>query len=357
MNKVRYGIVGFGGIAENRIAKEGFGLDPRGAPPAGEAILVAATDINPARKGAAAALGLAWCEGYEELLALDGLDAVYITTNNSSHYELAKRALLAGKHVMIEKPLATEVEDAAYLRRVAAERGLSIGVDHMMTKSAFSLEARKIIASGGLGRVESLCLHMEFLYGADKAEAASWRCSSRFERGGPIGDVGSHCLYMAEFLLGSEIGRIGCVYCPRTLDIAVENGAFIQFETRSGVLGSARVAFNQPRGGVGGTIQNLGYEAYGSEGVLRAYGALFQLSGGSGESARVRLEVEKADSRTDILPIDRPNIYSSQIAEHAESILSRRRLDGAEAERNLVLLDLCYRSADRGGPMLEVPSL
>jgi hypothetical protein len=96
---------------------------------------------------------------------------------------------------------------------------------------------------------------------------------------------------MAEHLIGSRIRSLACTYLPATLGLAVENGAFVQFETAGGVQGSARVAFNQPRGGLRETLGNLGYEIYGSEGVLRGYGTLFQLSGYSDEPAAVRLEL------------------------------------------------------------------
>ena len=96
---------------------------------------------------------------------------------------------------------------------------------------------------------------------------------------------------MAEFLLQSEVESLGCVYTPRTLDIAVENGAFVQFALRSGGQGTVQVAFNQPRGDLESTLTNLGYEIYGSKGTARGYGTLFQLSGHPGEPIDIRLEI------------------------------------------------------------------
>lgn len=53
-------------------------------------------------------------------------------------------------------------------------------------------------------------------------------CSRPAELGGPLGDVGSHCLYMAEHLIGSRIRSLACTYLLATLGLAVENGAFVQ---------------------------------------------------------------------------------------------------------------------------------
>ena len=154
---------------------------------------------------------------------------------------------------------------------------------------------------------------------------------------------------MAEFLAGSRIRSLACAYLPPTLELAVENGAFVQFETSSGMQGSLRVAFNQPRGGAGGTMSNLGYEIYGSQGVLRGYGALFQLSGYSDEPVALRLELDRF-RRVEPVRVRRiRNVYQSLIQAHAESILANRPMDGEEGVHNLELVLKCHESARARG--------
>jgi predicted dehydrogenase len=158
---------------------------------------------------------------------------------------------------------------------------------------------------------------------------------------------------MAEFLLGSEVAVLSCVYTPRTLNIAVENGAFVQFRLRSGIQGTARVAFNQLRGGPRGMLTGLGYEVYGSRGVLRGCATLFQLSGHPGEPVEVRLEIDDFQ-RTETIRIDAvQNIYQAVIRRHVESILHRTPLDAADAIHNLRLVLACYESAEHNGRMIE----
>ena len=345
MDKLRYGIIGFGGIAENRITKEGFGLDSARFEPNTTAELIAAMDLSSARQEPAEALGLKWYTGVDEMLEDSQIDAVFIATNNSTHAEIAQKAIAAGKHVLVEKPIACTLTEANMLRTLAKEQKISLTVDHMMTKNAYNEEAARIISEGKLGNVNDICLHMEFLYGSTEQEAKTWRCSKPGELGGPIGDVGSHCLYMAEFLLNDEIIEVSCVYTPPTLDIRVENGAFIQFLTKKGIRGTVKVAFNQPRGGLVGTLSNLGYEVYGTEGVLRSYGALFQLSGHEGEPIKIRLELESAAGVEKIVPETCHNIYSQQIAQHALSVRNGKLLDGSGAVHNLQLLLACHESA------------
>ena len=112
MEKIKYAIIGFGGIAENRIAKEGYGCDKARFNGIEHGVLIGATDMNQARSTAAAALGLKWYKSIDELLADKEVEAVYIATNNASHAQIAIQCLNAGKHVIVEKPVATTIEDA-----------------------------------------------------------------------------------------------------------------------------------------------------------------------------------------------------------------------------------------------------
>ena len=93
MRKIRYVLVGFGGIAENRVAKEGFACDRKRFRPLKNAVLVGATDLNPVRQAAAEALGLKWYPALDAVLADTSVDGVYIATNNRSHVPLALEAL------------------------------------------------------------------------------------------------------------------------------------------------------------------------------------------------------------------------------------------------------------------------
>jgi len=353
MRKVRYAILGFGGIAENRIAREGFGLDKDRFAGHPQAELIGVTDKVASRRDAAARLGLKWYDSVEAVLVDPGVEAVFIATNNLSHAPLAQQAIRAGKHCLIEKPITTTLDDAVAVQRLACEHRLSLAVDHMMTENVYNRRARELIGQGTIGEVNDASLHMEFCYGETPEEASSWRCADPKEVGGPIGDVGSHCLYMAEFLLGSEVVALSCVYAPRTLNIAAENGAFVQFRLRNGVQGTARVAFNQLRGGLGGTLTGLGYEVYGTRGLLRGCATLFQLSGHPGEPVEVRLELDDF-RRTEKIRVDTvQNIYQAVIGRHAASIISRTLLDAADAVHNLRLVLACYESAEHNGRTIE----
>jgi len=354
MKKVRYALIGFGGIAENRIAKEGFGCDKSRFNGLPNAELVGVFDVNPARKTAAKALNLKWYDSVDAILADKNIDAVYVATNNASHASLVIKALEAGKHAMSEKPLATTAADGKAMIRCAAKRKLSLSVDHMMVYNAYNKLARKYVAEGKLGNIGDSCFHMEFLYGANPAEAATWRCSKVEEMGGPIGDVASHCTYMAEYIFASKIKQVQAVYLPKTLGIKAEDGAYIKFTLENGQVGSFKVAFSENRGGLIGTLSNLGFEIYGDAAVLRGFGTMFQLSGYDDEPYAQRLELESAKGVKSLHPRKFENIYQQIITKHAQSILDGKPLNAEDGLRNLNACIAMHKSAHSGGKPVSV---
>jgi len=354
MSKVKYALIGFGGIAENRVAKEGFACDAGRFRPLRFAKLVGATDLNPMRESAAKALGLAWYRSLDEVLADDSIDAVYVATNNLSHVPLAVRALKAGKHVIVEKPMATSVADARNLAKLAKSKGLSLTVDHMMVNNAWNVAGKAAMARGALGTVNDCRFHMEFAYGYDPAEAATWRCSKVEEMGGPIGDVASHCFYVAEFMFGKRIKRVGAVYYPKVMKIKAEDGAYVKFFFEDGMQGSVGCAFSEMRGGLAGTLTNLGYEIYGSKAAMRGYGTMFQLSGYTDEPIVQRLEIDDGRSVRPVRPAKIRNIYQTLIEGHAKSVIDGKPLTGDDAVHNLALCAACHASAKQGGKIISV---
>ena len=354
MAKVKYVLVGFGGIAENRVAKEGYACDKKRFKPLKTAQLVGASDMNPARKAAAEALGLKWYASLDEVLADKSVDGVYIATNNASHAVLAIAALKAGKHVIVEKPAATSVADAKKMEALAKKKGLSLTVDHMMVNNAWNIAAAKAVQSGKLGKVNDSCFHMEFAYGYDPAEAATWRCSKIAEMGGPIGDVASHCFYVAEFVFGKKIKKVAAVYYPKVMKIKAEDGAYIKFFFEDGTQGSVNAAFSEPRGGLAGTLTNLGYEIYGDKAAMRGYGTMFQLSGHPGEPIAIRLELDDGKKVSAVKPAKIQNIYQTLIEGHAKSVLAKKPLTADDAIHNLALCAACHESAKKGGKTVSV---
>jgi predicted dehydrogenase len=98
------------------------------------------------------------------------VDAVFIATPSATHFELGKRALEAGKHVLIEKPLATRSREAALLVQLAQERQRVLMVGHVFEYNAAIRAVDDLIKSGELGEI--------YLYEfrADKSRAGAGGC-------------------------------------------------------------------------------------------------------------------------------------------------------------------------------------
>ncbi|MDD3118773.1 MAG: Gfo/Idh/MocA family oxidoreductase [Victivallales bacterium] len=250
--------------------------------------------------------------------------------------------------------MTTVIADAKAVTALAKSRKLSLTVDHMMTESSFNRKAHELLQAGTLGHVNDCCFHMEFSYGADPAEAATWRCAKPEELGGPIGDVASHCFYMAEFLFGSKIVALAAVYYPKLMSIVAEDGAYIKFKMANGLTGSVKVGFNEPRGGLAGTLTNLGYEIYGDTAVMRGFGTMFQLSGYPDEPIAIRLELDNGKTTEAVSVAGVVNIYQQVMIKHAESVITGHHLTGDDAVHNLELIAAAHRSAKNQGRMETV---
>jgi predicted dehydrogenase len=90
---------------------------------------------------------------FDEALRHPDIDAVAIATPVHTHYELAKRAIKAGKHVLVEKPLTTRVDHAEELVMLAEKQGVALMVDHVFVYSPPVLKMKELVAQGRLGKL------------------------------------------------------------------------------------------------------------------------------------------------------------------------------------------------------------
>jgi predicted dehydrogenase len=185
---VSVGIVGFGRI----------GAEHAGWLAAADSIRAAAVfDPTPARRDLARDRGLRPHDTLEALLADHSVDAVLISTPTAMHHEQASAALRAGKHVMVEKPMALDLPQAQELIELAESRGRMLSVFHNRRWDIDYLTVRSAIASGVLGKVfnvESRIGQWASCVGpAAKEFRPGWRNEAGFGGGG-LYDWGSHFL-------------------------------------------------------------------------------------------------------------------------------------------------------------------
>jgi predicted dehydrogenase len=154
----------------------------------------------------AAAKGLAPVyDNYETLLADDDVDVVHLTTPNNLHYPQVKQALLAGKHVVCEKPLAMTSAESGELLELAEASGLVHCTNFNIRFYPMVQEARARVRNGMLGDVWNT--HGSYLQDWLQ-QPTDWNWRLEPERGGDlraVGDIGSHWLDLVQFVSGMRV--------------------------------------------------------------------------------------------------------------------------------------------------------
>ena len=170
-----------------------------------EAAAIAGRNVEASRRlGEAYSVPLITAD-YREVLRDSTIDAVHIGTPNAQHFSMAKDALLAGKHVLCEKPLTTTVAEADELVALAAQQGLRNCTCHNLRYYPMVQQMRRLREAGDLGDilvVQGTYSQDWLLYDTDW----NWRVDSK--AGGPsrcMADIGSHFVDMAEHVTGLRV--------------------------------------------------------------------------------------------------------------------------------------------------------
>jgi len=167
-----------------------------------------------------------------DLLGDPSLEAIYVGTPVSTHFDLVRRALLNGKHVLIEKPLATEIEQAEDLARVALERGLTLMLGHTFVFSPPVRKVKQLIDSGQVGPIYYIETTRVNLGLFQKDVSVLW-------------DLGPHDVSILLYWLGevpTSVSARGRSFHGDTLD----DVAFLTLEFPSGILAQVQISWLAP---------------------------------------------------------------------------------------------------------------
>ena len=180
------GIIGFGRIGAEHA---GWLASASGIQP------VAASDPTPARRAIAQQRGLRAHESVEALLADEAVDAVLVSTPTAMHLEHASLALRAGKHVMVEKPMALDLAGARAIAGLAQDGRRTLSVFHNRRWDVDYLTLKQAIDAGTFGRVINVESRIGQWASCVGPAAREWRPGWRNEAGfggGGLYDWGSH---------------------------------------------------------------------------------------------------------------------------------------------------------------------
>jgi predicted dehydrogenase len=219
-----------------------------------------------------------WVEAatdWRSVLERDDIDIVDVCTPGHLHCEVAIAALEAGKHVLVEKPLANSVAESAAMVAIAEEaagRGVVSMVGFNYRRVPALALARQLIAEGRIGAVRQVRATYLQDWLADAGAPMTWRLRKETAGSGALGDLGSHVVDQVQWLLGERVtsaaGRLHTFVAERVGDegpepVTVDDAAWATLETHSGAIASVEVSRMAT-----GRKNGLTIEVYGTDGAL-----------------------------------------------------------------------------------------
>ncbi len=196
LQPIRWGIIGPGTIAKT--FAEGVAHSTTGK-------LVAIATRNPDRPGLSDGFpGARIVSGYDALLSDAEIDAVYISTPHTGHAEWAIKAIRAGKHVLVEKPIALSAYDADAIFHEAKKAGVFAGEAYMYRLHPQTAKIVDLVKSGAIGEVRIIRSSFGFSMGSFRADH---RLFANESAGGGILDVGGYPVSMARLIAGAASGQ------------------------------------------------------------------------------------------------------------------------------------------------------
>lgn len=231
---------GWGLIGASTIAAEHMIRAIR-AQPGHDVVCVSSSSAERGRQFAQRHGIAASCDSVPALLADPKVQVVYISTTNELHRDQAFQAATAGKHVLCEKPLALNVEDAVAMARACSAAGVVMGTNHHLRNAATHRKIRELVQGGAIGRpLFARVFHAVYL----PPHLQGWRLDKPQAGGGVILDITVHDVDTLRFVLDAEpVEAIGMTQNASMAREGLEDGAMSVLRFSNGVLAQLHDAF------------------------------------------------------------------------------------------------------------------
>src|SRR2546425_12358278 len=251
---IRFGILGFGLHAVKRVMP-GFAAAKNCRVTA-----LSRRDIGKAQESARRFNIPLDFDSAEELCRSSEVDAVFVTTPNACHLSDVLLAINCGKPVLCEKPMAVNADECRRMVEAAREANLLLGVAQVFRFENSTAHLRERIAAGQIGR--PIFARSEFSFQAAGGHPRTWLYDPAVAGGGPIADVGVHCVDALRYILEDEVLRVSArgMHDHESGKLEAAAASILEFsrETLASVLVSYRSGYRTP------------IEFVGQNGVLRA---------------------------------------------------------------------------------------
>ena len=203
----------------------------------------------------------------DEIWEDENVDAVLVCTPPPTHCELTVAALNAGKHVLCEKTMCTNLEEARQMEAAAERNGKKLMMLHIQRRYEPHLEAKKLIDRGEIGKLLSYrtFLGSTGVPGATSTDIPSWKNA--------VEEIGSHRIDLARFFTDSEIKRVlahtTCLYPEKHGELMDNAVAIVEHENGvMGVMCYTRTSFN---------ANDRSTVLFGTEGAITIYAEKHEL--------------------------------------------------------------------------------
>lgn len=257
MKKIRVGIIGCGKIAQIRHIPE-FQLQEHV-----QVIAICDMNIERAQHVAQQYQIPNVFKDFRELIDQTEIDAVSICTPNTTHADIAVYALKKGKHVLVEKPMATSYLDGLRMVEAAEENKVVLMVGHNQRFHPLHKRVKEWISSHRIGIIHQFSTN--YHHGGPEYWSVDGKKSWFFRREeagyGVISDLGIHKLDLIQWLLDEKIEEINALHNTFQKEGNVEDSAVLVTRLESGAIGTINLSWNNP-------LQDHRTVLYGERGVL-----------------------------------------------------------------------------------------
>ena len=324
---VRFGILGFGLHAVRRMMP-GFALAHKCNVSA-----LSRRDMVKARASAEQfQIPLAF-DSAEDLCRSPEVDAVFVTTPNSCHLKDVLLALRCGKPVLCEKPMAMNAGECRQMVEAARKAKLLLGVAHVFRFEDSTARLRERIADGEIGR--PIFARSEFSFPGGQGHPRVWLNDPTVAGGGPIADIGVHCVDMLRYVLQDEIFRVSARGMSDKVSGELEAAAALVLEFSRGTLGAVLVSFRAD--------YRTPIEFVGENGLLRA-------DDGLNVERPITLELRRGGASVETETVSNHLAYARQVDAFAAAVEGKAEfpVSGEQGWQNQEILDAAYRSLKSG---------
>ena len=252
---VGWGIIGCGDITENR------GAPAIVAQPDSELVAFQSRTSGRAREFADRFGAPRAYEQREDLLADVDVTAVYIATEHYRHLEDTLAAAAAGKHVLVEKPMAMDVAECRDMIDACRTNGVFLSVAYYRRFYPKVRKMKELLQRGVIGEPVSVSIHLAGRLRTEGLHADNWRVNAEQSGGGSLVDAGSHRIDLLCDLLG-EPDRVGAFVECREIPIEAPDMETLLIRMKSGAHVVSRHSFR--------TESDDEFEIVGTEGRLSA---------------------------------------------------------------------------------------